>query len=260
MATTKKRSSYPSNFGAGEPLDESKRKSRTKDGEGELAKKKQVHKADVKSAEAGESTSEKAAKTAKKGAKRAADAVEGLTDASAAEKATKKAKKSKTAASRASKPSGEEAEPPVSEDEDFGVDDRTAALEDYIDSGDEGFGSGQAIPKLPKAKQSSKKLPPRFPVTRERISHSNVTTITVPPQEDPNDYNIRLEERTRLLMTIKSLLSQGASPTFWAGCQLGDLQQLGALVNSNKTWNGLMDYLNKSTQSLPLLCKSTEFI
>jgi hypothetical protein len=87
-----------------------------------------------------------------------------------------------------------------------------------------------------------------------------MSTITIAPPEDPEDYNICSEERAKLLTTIKSLLLvENPTPTFWACCLLGDIQRLKILVRGARENPGMLDNLNVTSLPLPLQCKSTEF-
>ena len=88
----------------------------------------------------------------------------------------------------------------------------------------------------------------------------DMPTITITLLEDPEDYNICLEERTKLLITIKSLLFvENPTPTFWVCCLLGDIQCLETLVKAAKEHFGIMDSLNVMLLPLPLQCKLTKF-
>jgi hypothetical protein len=94
-------------------------------------------------------------------------------------------------------------------------------------------------------------------VTRGEL---DMSTITIAPPEDPEDYNICSEERTKLVTAIKSLLFvENPTPTFWACCLLGDIQCLKTLVTMAKESYGVMDTINITSLPLPLQCKSIEF-
>jgi len=51
------------------------------------------------------------------------------------------------------------------------------------------------------------------------------------PDINNEDYNIRSPERTRLLTKIKEVIGgANISPTFWACCQLADIERLEAMA------------------------------
>jgi hypothetical protein len=81
-----------------------------------------------------------------------------------------------------------------------------------------------------------------------------------PRRQDPEDYNIRSDERTQLLSAIKHYLPEGASLTFWAGCQLADIQKLKNLLQIAEIDGHVIDYEDAISQDLPLICKLTDLI
>ena len=54
-------------------------------------------------------------------------------------------------------------------------------------------------------------------------------------ETDPEDYNIRSLERTKLLTEIKGLFDNApVSPALWACCQRADMDRLQSIANSDE--------------------------
>jgi hypothetical protein len=66
-----------------------------------------------------------------------------------------------------------------------------------------------------------------------------------------------LQTHTKLLTQIKSLFNRDVPPTLWACYQLADINCLEDLVCAAKahTINAFVRLLEKSLNSLPMLCK-----
>ena len=83
-----------------------------------------------------------------------------------------------------------------------------------------------------------------------------------PSQAGPSgeDYNIPTSERTELLANLKSLLGvDRVFPTFWACCQLGDIEALKGLVDIAKINPIAVPAYDSSISTVPRLCKLPDF-
>jgi len=74
------------------------------------------------------------------------------------------------------------------------------------------------------------------------------------------DYNERTPERTDLLIRLKSLLKvDRVSSTFWACCQLCDIECLKDLVENAETRPNNVLLYDELLPIIPSLCKSLDF-
>ena len=79
-----------------------------------------------------------------------------------------------------------------------------------------------------------------------------------PSQAGPSDedYNIPTSERTELLTNLKGLLKvDRVSPTFWACCQLGDIETLKGLVDAAEIKPSVVLGYDIPISFVPRLCK-----
>src|SRR5947209_13283517 len=93
---------------------------------------------------------------------------------------------------------------------------------------------------------------------KPKTGDGNGTAETMTPQ--PEDYNQRSPERTELLTRLKNLLKDvDITPTFWAGCQIGDTKKLEALVRVAAENPACVSSCDYASYVLPLMCKSPDF-
>ena len=78
---------------------------------------------------------------------------------------------------------------------------------------------------------------------------------------DIEDFNIRSAERTKVLTEFKAVLKDASvSPVVWAGCQIGDIKSVKTLVAAARVSRRLVQMQERPLFSLPLKCKSLEFL
>ena len=116
-----------------------------------------------------------------------------------------------------------------------------------------------------------------MPLTKKRKSHScgssHHSNIQGANQSDElgkgvetttatdDDFNICSPECTELLTHLKSLLKdKPVTPTFWAGCQLGDMKALEKLVAHAKIDpHNITSSAEYTSENIPLMCKPPDF-
>jgi len=77
---------------------------------------------------------------------------------------------------------------------------------------------------------------------------------------DPEDYNIRSEERKTLLTQLKAALKDSpVTPAFWACCQVCDKSALEALIQLARRSSNFAGSPNEDSSLIPLLCKLPAF-
>ena len=75
-------------------------------------------------------------------------------------------------------------------------------------------------------------------------------------ETDPEDYNIRSKERTKLLIKLKGVLNDvPISPAFWACCHLGDKTVLSELITRTRGMPNLLLVNEEALAFIPMLCK-----
>ena len=95
------------------------------------------------------------------------------------------------------------------------------------------------------------------PADRQSSREPSVPFDTGPSLED---YNIRTPKRTEILTNLKSLLKADlVSPTFWACCQLSDIETLKTLVDTAKINPSIVLGYDNYISIVPKLCKLPDF-
>jgi hypothetical protein len=132
--------------------------------------------------------------------------------------------------------------------------------------------------QLPSAGSSERRFPDTDDASRGtkevkklKSSHRNTDTSSTPLSSlnslsslsslSEEDYNIRSEERTQLLATIRERINRGILPTLWACFQLCDVERLKTMVNNSideKSWPFIVYSSELVVRDLPLLCKYTK--